>query len=59
MPPLLERSLRAPSYRAIALCILKNDIRLVGLGMSVNDSKWYYELKKMHESMSGEQYNLL
>lgn len=37
----------APSYKAIALAILKNDATLQTLGFSQEDSPWYIELKRM------------
>lgn len=37
----------APSYKAIALCLLKNDMYLTGLGFSTPKSKWYSVLKKI------------
>lgn len=35
----------APSYKAIALAILKNDISGQSLGFSPPKSEWYYYLK--------------
>lgn len=35
----------APSYKAIALCILKNDMNLTGLGLNIKKSQWYDALK--------------
>lgn len=37
----------APSYRAIAECILKNDISLHGLGFERKTSKWYSVFKRI------------
>lgn len=36
----------APSYKAIAVCILKNDIELYGLGFSRKKTGWYSRLKR-------------
>lgn len=35
----------APSYKAIAIALLKNDTRLASLGMEAFTSKWYSPLK--------------
>lgn len=37
---LLISSGRVPSYKAIALCLLKNDMLLKGLGFEGKYSKW-------------------
>jgi len=37
----------APSYRAIALAIIKNDHALQSLGFSPGVSKWYVALKRI------------
>ena len=34
IPPLLSKTGRAPSWKDIALCILKNDLLLKGIGFS-------------------------
>lgn len=45
---LLLASNRVPSYKAIAICLLKNDLQLKGLGFSGKTSKWheFYKLEK-------------
>lgn len=40
VPDLLEKTGRAPSYKAIAICILKNDLRLIGLGFKNESEAW-------------------
>jgi len=40
------RSGRVPSYKAIALAILKNDFLLRSLGYSGEHSDWYNVLKR-------------
>ena len=35
---------RVPSYKAIALAILKNDIGLIGLGFEAKESKFYADI---------------
>lgn len=37
----------APSYKAIAIAILKNDHHLTALGFSAPHSAWYDELKRI------------
>jgi len=37
----------APSYKAIALAILKNDHHLTSLGYSAPVSPWYNAIKKL------------
>jgi len=43
----LSASGRVPSYKAIAVAILKNDIGLSALGFEARESKWYGVLKKI------------
>lgn len=43
---IMKRNL-APSYKAIALAILKNDHNLTSLGFSGKKSKWYSVFKKI------------
>lgn len=40
----------APSYKAIAIAILKNDHHLTSLGFSAPHSAWYDELKRIEIS---------
>ena len=46
-PERLEALNKVPSYRKIALAILKNDYSLKSLGMQVNVSNYYHELKRI------------
>lgn len=46
VPDSLMRLGLAPSYKAIAVAILKNDINLLSLGFTVPDSPWYSFLKR-------------
>jgi len=55
----LEKSHRVPSYRAIAICILKNDLMLTGLGFSGEYSKWSRVLKEEKEKRESNQLDLL
>lgn len=49
VPLPLSRSGRAPSYKAIAMCILNNDISLRGLGMVAPDCDAYKAIKSMED----------
>jgi predicted phosphoadenosine phosphosulfate sulfurtransferase len=50
VPEELMQENLAPSYRAIALAILKNDHAMQSLGFSPDESKWYRELKRLEIS---------
>jgi len=53
VPEGLSKSLRAPSYKSICLCILRNDLILKGLGFGGVESKYHNALKEsMKESQS-------
>lgn len=43
----------APSYKAIALAILKNDHGLQSLGFSMPESAWYGALKRIELAARG------
>lgn len=45
-PIKLERSYRVPSYRNLALCLMRNDTLLLGAGLSKPPSKAYSMIKK-------------
>jgi predicted phosphoadenosine phosphosulfate sulfurtransferase len=46
----LEISDKVPSYKRIAMCILKNDMHLKGLGYEGFNSKYYSILKRIEIS---------
>lgn len=46
-PDRLEVLNKVPSYRKIATCILKNDYQLKGLGLTIQVSNYYHELKRI------------
>ena len=46
VPDLLMGTGRAPSYREVALCLLKNDINLIGLGNIPDSSQVYSAIKR-------------
>jgi predicted phosphoadenosine phosphosulfate sulfurtransferase len=45
VPDVIMHAGLAPSYKAIAIALLKNDTRLSSLGMGTFTSKWYSPLK--------------
>lgn len=47
VPDSLMRLALAPSYKAIAMCILRNDLNLLALGFFGTHSNWYDALKKI------------
>jgi len=47
----------APSYKAIAIAILKNDHSLKSLGFEEKKSGWYHALKKIEISQREENKN--
>ena len=47
VPNTLMRLNLAPSYKAIALAILKNDISLKSLGFTPTTSKYYHAFKQI------------
>ena len=47
VPSVLSDKNLAPSYKAIAIAILKNDSSLKTLGFSPKKSKWYSVLKRI------------
>lgn len=48
----LRSSGRVPSYKSIAIAILKNDAALKSLGFSGKRSKWYKALKNKDKKQS-------
>ena len=51
VPAVLMQQQLAPSYRAIATAILKNDHAMKSLGFAPDPSPWYMELKRVEISM--------
>ena len=45
VPHALEKLNLAPSYKAICLALLRNDLNLEALGFAAKKSKWYSILK--------------
>lgn len=55
VPDVLMQNNLAPSYKAIALAILKNDNNFISLGFTAKKSEWYDRLKKI-EIMSRKDF---
>lgn len=53
-PNLLERINKVPSYRAICLAIMKNDVALLTLGYSREPCRAYTELKRIELTARGK-----
>ena len=53
----LMKSMRVPSYKAIALAILDNDLHLYQLGFQPHVSHWYRAIK-MNEKKDDSQQEL-
>jgi len=52
---------KVPSYQRIAICLLKNDLNLSGLGYESPKSKYYSILKRIEidaREYDGKQYKL-
>jgi predicted phosphoadenosine phosphosulfate sulfurtransferase len=47
VPNELADELLAPSYKAIAIALLENDMHLTSLGYEAKFSKWYDVLKRI------------
>lgn len=50
VPDSLMREQLAPSYKAICLAILRNDVTLKSIGFEGRPSKWYGVLKRIELS---------
>jgi len=59
IPEGLSKSLRAPSYKSIALAILRNDMQLKSLGFSGKESKYYEQLKQIKKEADSPQERLI
>lgn len=52
------KSMRVPSYKAIAMAILNNDLHLYALGFQPHISHWYRTVKNKPEEGNSKQLNL-
>ena len=50
----LMESMRVPSYKAIALAILNNDLALYKLGFAPHVSHWYKTVKQMKKKVTSQ-----
>jgi predicted phosphoadenosine phosphosulfate sulfurtransferase len=51
VPAKIAKAMRAPSYKAIAMCILKNDLHLTALGFSPKDTSLVDSLRKVQNGL--------
>ena len=58
IPAALMTTNRAPSYKSIAIAILKNDLQLYSLGFSKRDSDLCLFLKREKKDAESKQMNL-
>lgn len=58
VPAKVAKSGRAPSYKAIAMCILKNDLHLRGIGFDVEENDLCKDLRNEHNRKKSKQLNL-
>ncbi len=59
VPAALLSNLKVPSYKSIALCILKNDLKLRSLGFPEEISELSESLKNMKNGIDSGQSRLL
>ena len=59
LPDGISKSLRAPSYKAIAMAILRNDLALTSLGFSGPHSEWHDVLKEEKRALTSPQIKLI
>ena len=54
VPQRVSESMRVPSYKAIAMCILNNDLSLYGIGFAPHVSHWYRTVKQLNKKESDQ-----
>lgn len=59
VPDGIMKSMRAPSYKAIAEAILKNDLALYSLGFQPHISHWYKVVKSEKSKEESKQGRLI
>lgn len=59
VPAKLATSLRVPSYKFIAIALLKNDLTLKSLGFSGKHSDWHNILKNEKTKKDSKQISLI
>jgi len=58
VPTGLMKSMRVPSYKAIAMAILNNDLPLYALGFQPHVSHWYHVVKNEKSDEESRQIRL-
>lgn len=58
VPPKIAASGRAPSYKAIAMCILRNDLMLRAIGFSEEEGALAKHLREAKKRQESSQYDL-
>lgn len=59
MPKKIALTSRAPSYKAIAMCILRNDLHLRGLGFDNEESELCLVLRDEMKKKTDRQIRLI
>lgn len=59
IPEKLAKSGRVPSYKAIALCILRNDLQLRGIGFGRQDSELISAIVRKKKEEESQQIRLI
>lgn len=59
VPDGLMKSMRVPSYKALAHCILQNDLMLYGVGFQPHVSHWYRVVKTEKAKSDSNQLSFL
>jgi predicted phosphoadenosine phosphosulfate sulfurtransferase len=54
VPAKIAKAMRAPSYKSIAICILKNDLHLTALGFSPKNNSLVDELRKVQNELQNK-----
>ena len=58
VPAKIAASNRAPSYKAIAMCLLKNDLLMKGLGFDGKHTEYFDQLKSIRADADRKQDTL-
>lgn len=59
VPARLSETGRVPNYKAIAMCILKNDLHLRALGFGRHESELVEQIYQMRREQESKQLKLL
>lgn len=58
MPAKLANTNRVPNYKAIAMCILKNDLKLRGIGFGETESRLVSDLYHAKKRLDSDQMQM-